>query len=140
MRVDAESCGPIWSAGVDDPRLTPIGGFLRHSHLDELPQLWNVLRGEMSLVGPRPERPHFVRQLRRAIPDYHRRHIIRPGITGLAQIHYRYDASIADVKKKLRFDRLYVERLGTRLDMMILLRTASTVVSGRLLPFLRSTR
>ncbi len=136
MRIDAEANGPVWSSGAGDPRLTPIGGFLRHSHVDELPQLWNVLRGVMSLVGPRPERPHFVSQLDQLIPDYHHRHIVKPGITGLAQVYYRYDTTVADVKKKLRFDRLYVQRLGLRLDMMILLRTASTIFFRRLLPYM----
>ncbi len=138
MRTDAEANGPVWSSGANDSRLTPIGGFLRHSHLDELPQLWNVLRGNMSLVGPRPERPHFVEQLHGLIPHYHHRHLVKPGITGLAQVYYRYDTSIADVKKKLRFDRLYVERVGLRLDLIIMLRTFRTILLSRLLPYLRS--
>ena len=137
MRVDAEANGPVWSAGADDPRLTPTGGLLRHSHLDELPQLWNVLRGDMSLVGPRPERPHFVEQLDEAIPDYHARHLVKPGITGLAQVHYRYDTTIADVKKKLRLDKLYVDRHSLRLDIFILLATTRTIFLRRLIPYLR---
>lgn len=131
MRVDAEAGGPVWAAAKEDPRMTSVGRFLRRTHLDELPQLFNVLRGEMSLVGPRPERPHFVNELHRVIPSYDDRFLIRPGMTGLAQIHYRYDQSIADVKRKLRFDRLYVKRLCLALDARILAWTVLVVVTGR---------
>ena len=137
MRTNAEANGPVWSSGTNDPRLTPIGGLLRHSHLDELPQLWNVARGEMSLVGPRPERPHFVKKLRREIQNYHERHTVKPGITGLAQVNYRYDASIKDVKNKLRYDRLYVKRTGLGLDASILFKTTSTILFRRFIPYLK---
>ena len=131
MRMDAEVSGPVWAAGESDPRLTPIGGFLRRAHLDELPQLFNVFKGNMSLVGPRPERPHFVEQLDRAIPRYDQRLLVKPGMTGLAQVHYRYDQSIEDVKRKLRFDLLYVRRMCLMLDAKILLWTLFVVVTGR---------
>lgn len=131
MIVDAEADGPRWSAGRVDSRITRVGAFLRRTHLDELPQLWNVLRGEMSLVGPRPERPCFVDELERLIPGYAERYRVKPGVTGLAQVHYRYDASIADVKRKLRFDRLYIERMCLGLDLRILARTFTVVMTQR---------
>lgn len=131
MQHDAESEGPVWSAGEEDPRVTPIGGFLRRSHLDELPQLLNVLRGQMSLVGPRPERPHFVQTLHGAIPRYDQRLLLKPGMTGLAQVHYRYDASIDDVRRKLRFDLLYIKRMCLTLDVKILAWTLLVVATGR---------
>ena len=131
MVVDAEAGGPVWAAGEEDPRMTRIGRFLRRTHLDELPQLFNVFKGEMSLVGPRPERPHFIEQLNLAVPRYDERLLIKPGMTGLAQVHYRYDASIADVKRKLRFDRLYVKRMCLALDLRILAWTVLVVITGR---------
>ena len=131
MRVDAEANGPVWSAGEEDPRLTPIGGFLRRTHLDELPQLINVLVGHMSLVGPRPERPHFVETLHGTIPRYDQRLLLKPGMTGLAQVHYRADTSLADVRRKLRFDLLYVKRMCLTLDVKILTWTLLVVVTGR---------
>lgn len=131
MVMKAEADGPVWAAGKNDPRLTRVGRFLRRTHLDELPQLLNVIKGEMSLVGPRPERPHFVQTLNREIPRYDSRLLVRPGITGLAQVHYRYDASIADVKRKLRFDLLYVRRMCLALDARILAWTFLVVVTGR---------
>ena len=131
MVVDAESGGPVWAAGEEDPRMTRIGRFLRRTHLDELPQLFNVFKGEMSLVGPRPERPHFIERLNLAVPRYDERLLIKPGMTGLAQVHYRYDASIADVKRKLRFDRLYVKRMCLALDLRILAWTVLVVITGR---------
>jgi lipopolysaccharide/colanic/teichoic acid biosynthesis glycosyltransferase len=131
MRVDAEKSGPVWASKRDDPRLTPIGGFLRRTHLDELPQLFNVFKGEMSLVGPRPERPCFVEELDQAIPRYDERHLIKPGMTGLAQVHYCYDQSLADVKRKLRYDLLYVKRMCLTLDLRILASTLVTISSGR---------
>ncbi|MCI0557268.1 MAG: sugar transferase, partial [Nitrososphaera sp.] len=123
--------GPKWSSGDQDSRLTRIGGFLRRSHLDELPQLWNVLKGDMSLVGPRPERPFFVETLNRSIPRYDERFLIKPGMTGLAQVHYRYDQSLSDVKRKLRFDLLYVRRMCLALDVRILFWTLLVVATGR---------
>ena len=131
MVVDAEARGPVWASRKDDPRLTKVGAFLRRTHLDELPQLFNVLKGEMSLVGPRPERPHFVEELNREVPRYDSRLLIKPGMTGLAQVHYRYDQSVADVKRKLRFDLLYVKRMCLALDARILLWTLIVVVTGR---------
>ena len=131
MRVDAEAGGPVWAAGDEDPRMTRLGCFLRRTHLDELPQLFNVLKGDMSLVGPRPERLCFVEQLDREIPRYDERLLIKPGMTGLAQVHYRYDQSIADVKRKLRFDLLYVKRMCLMLDARILAWTFLVVMTGR---------
>lgn len=131
MRVDAEANGPVWCAGEEDPRMTRVGGLLRRTHIDELPQLWNVVRGHMSLVGPRPERPRFVEQLHQALPGYDERLLIKPGMTGLAQVHYRYDTSIADVRRKLRFDQLYIRRLCLALDARILVWTVLVVITGR---------
>ena len=131
MTIDAEAAGPQWAARRDDPRLTRIGAFLRRTHLDELPQLFNVLSGDMSLVGPRPERPCFIDNLNRDIPRYDERFLIKPGMTGLAQVHYRYDTSIADVKRKLRFDLLYVKRMCVALDLRILFWTVGVVATGR---------
>ena len=131
MRVNAEAQGPVWAARERDPRLTRLGVCLRRLHFDELPQLWNVLVGDMSLVGPRPERPHFVETLNREIPRYDERLLLKPGMTGLAQVHYRYDQSIEDVKRKLRFDLLYVKRMCLMLDARILAWTILVVVTGR---------
>lgn len=131
MRCDAEPNGPVWATPEHDPRVTPIGAFLRRTHLDELPQLFNVLQGNMSLVGPRPERPCFVSTLDREIPRYEERLLIKPGMTGLAQVHYRYDQSLADVKRKLRFDLLYVKRMCLMLDARILVWTMLVVLTGR---------
>lgn len=131
MVVDAEAAGPVWAAAQHDPRVTRIGRILRQTHLDELPQLFNVVRGDMSLVGPRPERPYFVNQLDETVPHYDCRLYVRPGITGLAQVHYRYDQTVADVKKKLRFDLLYVKRMCLLLDARILAWTVLVVVTGR---------
>ena len=131
MVVDAEAGGPVWAAGEEDPRMTRLGRFLRRTHLDELPQLFNVFSGQMSLVGPRPERPYFIERLNLAVPGYDERLLIKPGMTGLAQVHYRYDASIADVKRKLRFDLLYVKRMCLALDLRILGWTVVVVLTGR---------
>ena len=127
MRTDAESGGPAWAA-ADDPRVTRIGGFLRRSRIDELPQLLNVLRGEMSLVGPRPERPHFVPELAREIPYYRDRTAIKPGITGWAQVNYPYGASIEDARAKLTYDLYYVRHRSLMLDLRILLATVRVVL------------
>ncbi len=131
MGINAEISGPVWAARGHDPRVTRLGAFLRKSHLDELPQLFNVLKGEMSLVGPRPERPCFVETLNREIPRYDERLFIKPGMTGLAQVHYRYDQTLADVKRKLRFDLLYMKRMCLMLDARILAWTLLVVVTGR---------
>jgi lipopolysaccharide/colanic/teichoic acid biosynthesis glycosyltransferase len=119
--------GPQWSL-PGDPRVTPVGRFLRATHLDELPQLWNVLRGEMSLVGPRPERPEFVAQFERAIPCYRDRLLVRPGVTGLAQVQLPPDTDLNSVCSKLACDLYYVQRVGAWLDLRIILSTASAVV------------
>lgn len=130
MMQDAEAkSGPIW-AKENDPRVTSIGAFLRKTHLDELPQFINVLRGEMSLVGPRPERPYFVQEFRKVIPHYDRRLFAKPGITGLAQIKRRYDETIHDVKKKVRYDVLYIRKMCPVLDLMVLAMTVKAVVLG----------
>jgi len=128
MRQDAETkSGPVW-AKENDPRVTKVGDFLRKTHLDELPQLFNVLSWEMSVVGPRPERPHFVKELRQQIPHYDKRHYAKPGITGLAQIKRRYDDSIDDVKKKVRYDVLYIKKMCPFLDVKVIALTAFTVI------------
>ncbi len=123
--------GPVWAMVGEDPRVTRLGRFLRRTHVDELPQLFNVLKGEMSLVGPRPERPCFVNELERAIPRYEHRLYVTPGMTGLAQVHYRYDQTMADVQKKLRFDLLYVKRMCLMLDARIAVWTLFVVITGR---------
>lgn len=127
MGVDAErDSGPVWAA-ARDPRVTPVGRFLRASHLDELPQLWNVLRGEMSLVGPRPERSHFVTQFETLVPGYADRFAARPGITGLSQIRSGYDQSISTVRRKIRYDRFYIRRACVLLDLWLLMGTIGYV-------------
>lgn len=131
MRQDAEAAsGPTW-AGNDDPRITSVGRWLRRARLDEIPQLWNVLRGDMGFVGPRPERPEFVEWLSREIPYYHLRHIIRPGITGWAQVCYQYGASLAESKEKLKYDLYYVKNLSLSLDLIIAVRSVKIVLLGR---------
>ena len=131
MRADAEAdSGPTW-AGDDDPRITRVGKFLRKSRIDEIPQLWNVLKGDMYLVGPRPERPEFVEWLNQEIPHYHLRHTVRPGITGWAQIRYRYGSSIEDAKEKLRYDLFYVKNMSPGLDLLIFLSTIKIILWGR---------
>jgi lipopolysaccharide/colanic/teichoic acid biosynthesis glycosyltransferase len=123
MRHDAETqTGPVWST-ANDPRITPLGQILRATHIDEFPQLWNVLRGEMSLVGPRPERPEIVGKLEHAIPHYRQRLNVRPGITGLAQLHLPPDSSLKSVQQKLLYDLYYVQHLNPWLDLRILLLT-----------------
>jgi lipopolysaccharide/colanic/teichoic acid biosynthesis glycosyltransferase len=139
MAHDCErSSGPRWST-PGDPRVTRLGGLLRRTHLDELPQLWNVVRGEMSLVGPRPERPVFVRQLERALPRYPERLAVLPGVTGLAQVQRPADEDLPGVRRKLAYDLCYIERMGPWLDARIVAATALKVlgvpfgVTGRLL-------
>jgi len=131
MREDAEAdVGPTW-AGDDDPRVTSVGRWLRRMRLDEVPQLWNVLRGEMAFVGPRPERPEFVEWLAREIPYYHLRHIVRPGITGWAQVRYQYGASLEEAREKLKYDLYYIKNLSLSLDLFILSESAKIVLLGR---------
>ena len=130
MVHDAESeTGPVW-AEPRDARVTTLGRWLRRSRLDEVPQLWNVLMGEMSLVGPRPERPFFVDRLRDQIPLYSRRHRVQPGITGLAQVHLQYDDTLEDVRQKLKYDLFYIETMSLGLDAKILFRTVRTTLGG----------
>ncbi|MGE5316234.1 MAG: undecaprenyl-phosphate glucose phosphotransferase [Acidobacteriota bacterium] len=131
MRADAESkSGPVW-APKNDTRVTRIGKFLRKTRLDEIPQFINVLAGEMSLVGPRPERPFFVEKLSKEIPLYKRRLAVRPGITGWAQIKQGYDTSIDDVRSKVRYDLFYIENMSFRMDIKILLTTVYVMVAGK---------
>ncbi len=131
MFDDAEAAtGAVW-ARPGDARVTPVGRFLRRTRLDELPQLWNVLRGDMSLVGPRPERPEFVEQLRRQIPFYGQRHIVRPGLTGWAQVRYTYGSSVEDALEKLQYDLFYIKNLSLALDLFIIFSTVKTVLLRR---------
>lgn len=128
MSVDAEEDGkPKW-ADLDDPRITSVGGVLRRTRIDELPQLYNVLRGEMSLIGPRPERPEFVEQLEAQIPFYDYRHTVKPGISGWAQINYPYGSSIEDAKEKLKYDLYYIKNYSIFLDFLVLLQTFRVVI------------
>jgi len=131
MFQDAESkSGPIW-ADKDDPRVTPVGRVLRRMHLDELPQFLNILEGSMSLVGPRPERPFFVEQFIKEIPLYRRRLNVRPGLTGWAQVKHKYDASMEDVRNKLRFDLFYIENMSIRMDVKILIHTFFRMITAK---------
>ena len=131
MRTDAEKDGVARWANKDDDRTTRIGRFIRKTRLDELPQLFNVLRGEMSFVGPRPERPQFVNQLNQEIRYYGIRHSVKPGLTGWAQLRYPYGASVSDAEEKLKFDLFYVKNQGLAFDLMILLQTVEVVLFGR---------
>ncbi|MEZ4700404.1 MAG: sugar transferase [Rhodothermales bacterium] len=131
MRRDAEAAtGPVW-ASEDDPRYTPLGRWLRKTRLDEVPQFFNVLKGEMSLVGPRPERPYFVDRLSHEIPLYNRRSRVKPGITGWAQVIWRYDASLSDVKQKVKYDLFYIANMSLRMDFKILFMTIKTAFLGK---------
>jgi len=129
MVQDAERAGPAWSE-KGDTRVTPVGRYLRHTHLDELPQLWNIIRGDMSFVGPRPERPEFVGDLEKMVPYYPLRHLVRPGVSGWAQINYRYGASVDDATKKLAYDLYYIKHRNHLLDLKIGLKTAAMVFRG----------
>ena len=131
MYKDAEKhTGPVWSS-KDDPRVTWVGKFIRKARIDEIPQMYNVLKGEMSIVGPRPERPFFVEKLSEEIPYYKRRLKVRPGITGWAQVKHKYDESIDDVKIKLRYDLFYIENMSLRMDFKIIARTIFVVSFGK---------
>ncbi len=131
MIVNAERfSGPMW-AGEDDRRITRIGNFIRKWRIDEIPQLWNVLKGEMSFVGPRPEREHFVRQLEQTIPYFRERLSVKPGITGWAQVCYGYGASEDDAKEKLNYDLFYIKNMSIAMDLMIVLRTIKIVIFGK---------
>lgn len=130
MRLDAEANGAVW-AKKKDSRLTRIGKLIRKLRIDELPQIWNVLRGEMSIIGPRPERPEFMKELNSLIPYYALRHTVKPGITGWAQINYPYGASVEDTLEKLKYDLFYIKNLSFFLDCLILLKTIRIVLFGR---------
>jgi sugar transferase (PEP-CTERM system associated) len=130
MRADAEREGAVW-AEKGDPRVTRVGRVIRKLRIDEIPQMWNVLRGEMSFVGPRPERPEFVSLLGRKIPYYSLRHFVKPGITGWAQVNYPYGASEEDALEKLKYDLFYIKHLSPILELKILVKTAKVVLFGK---------
>jgi exopolysaccharide biosynthesis polyprenyl glycosylphosphotransferase len=132
MRTDAEAqTGAVWSAGQSDPRVTKIGRFMRRTRIDELPQLWNVLRGDMSVVGPRPERPEFVTDLTKQIPFYGQRHVVRPGLTGWAQVRHSYGATVEDALQKLQYELFYIKHMSVAFDLFIMLETIKTVLVRR---------
>ena len=130
MRLDAERDGPVWAQDGDD-RTTRVGRVIRKIRVDEIPQFWNILKGEMNFVGPRPERPHFVAQLAEEIPFYEQRHLIPPGLTGWAQIKYPYGSSIEDARQKLQYDLYYIKNQSLVLDAVILFETVKTILFGR---------
>jgi exopolysaccharide biosynthesis polyprenyl glycosylphosphotransferase len=128
MRADAEKqSGPVW-ATADDPRVTRVGRIIRRLRLDELPQLFHVLAGDMSMVGPRPERPHFVADLGARIPYFGQRHIVKPGLTGWAQINYRYGSTFEDAVQKLQYDLFYIKNQSLLFDLSILFNTVKIVI------------
>ena len=128
---DAEAdTGATWAAD-DDPRITRVGKFLRSSRLDEIPQLWCVLKGDMHFVGPRPERPEFVEWLSKEIPYYGVRHVVRPGITGWAQVQYKYGNTLEDAREKLQYDLFYIKNASLGLDLLIMFQTIKIVLLGR---------
>ena len=130
MKTDAEEDGtPVWAASNDD-RVTRVGRVIRKLRIDEIPQFWNILRGDMNFVGPRPERPHFVKQLATAISYYEHRHLVAPGLTGWAQIKYPYGASVADARQKLQYDLYYIKNQSLTLDLVIVFETVKTVLFG----------
>jgi lipopolysaccharide/colanic/teichoic acid biosynthesis glycosyltransferase len=130
MRNGSHKGKPSWTAD-DDPRVTRVGRFMRKLRFDELPQLVNILRGEMSLVGPRPEVPYFCELLEKEIPFFNQRHVVRPGLTGWAQVKYQYGASLEEAKIKFEFDLFYIRHLSLLLDIAILVETARVVIWGR---------
>ena len=125
-----EMRGPVFKV-TNDPRVTPVGRWIRRFRLDELPQLFNVLRGEMAVVGPRPERPEFVKWLSQEIPFYGMRHMVRPGITGWAQIRYKYGSTVEDAREKLQYDLFYIKNASLGLDLLIMFQTVKTVLLRR---------
>jgi len=132
MRADAErDTGPVWSRGGSDARITPIGRLMRRTRIDELPQFWNILVGNMSLVGPRPERPEFVQSLAQQIPFYGLRHVVKPGLTGWAQVRYTYGASVEDAIEKLQYDLFYIKNMTVGLDVFVMFETIKTVLLRR---------
>jgi sugar transferase (PEP-CTERM system associated) len=130
MRTDAEKDGPVWARDADD-RVTRVGRIIRKIRVDEIPQFWNILKGDMNFVGPRPERPHFIAQLAAEIPYYEQRHLIAPGLTGWAQIKYPYGASIEDARQKLQYDLYYIKNQSLALDAAILFETIKTILFSR---------
>jgi exopolysaccharide biosynthesis polyprenyl glycosylphosphotransferase len=131
MKIDAEKDGnPVW-ATADDNRTTRVGRIIRLIRVDEIPQFWNIIKGEMSFVGPRPERPHFVSQLAEEVPFYGHRHLVAPGLTGWAQIKYPYGASVEDARRKLQYDLYYIKNQSLALDLVIVFETVKTVLFGK---------
>jgi lipopolysaccharide/colanic/teichoic acid biosynthesis glycosyltransferase len=130
MRQDAESGTPVWAKDGDE-RVTRIGRFIRMTRLDELPQLWNVIKGEMSFVGPRPERPFFVEQLSAEIPYYEQRLAVKPGVTGWAQVKYRYGATVEEATEKLRYDLYYIKHMSIFFDLTIVFDTVKVILFGK---------
>ncbi|MBK8553765.1 MAG: sugar transferase [Ignavibacteria bacterium] len=127
MVLNSEEYGPEW-AGENDPRITKVGRLLRELYIDEIPQMINVLKNEMSLIGPRPERPYFVEQLKKEIPYYYKRLTVKPGITGWAQIKHKYDSSLEDVKTKIQYDFYYIENMSLKLDFKIMINTVIVIL------------
>ena len=130
MRLDAEANGPQWSTQGHDPRVIRFGRFLRKYRIDEIPQLFNVLRGEMSFVGPRPERPELAASLQQEIPFFIERLLLQPGLTGWAQVRYPYGESVYDAKRKLEYDLYYLKHMSIMFDLLIILDTVRTVLVG----------
>ena len=130
MGTDAEADGAKW-ATKNDPRVTKVGMLLRKTRIDEIPQLWNVLRGDMGFVGPRPERPEFVNWLNEELPFYYLRTLIRPGLTGWAQVRYGYGATLAETKEKLEYDLYYIKHMSLGLDLLIMFETIKTILRRR---------
>jgi sugar transferase (PEP-CTERM system associated) len=130
MRTDAEAAGAKWAV-KNDPRVTGFGMFMRKTRVDEIPQLWNVLRGDMGLVGPRPERPEFIPMLKEALPFYELRHLIRPGLTGWAQVRYGYGATLEEAREKLEYDLYYIKHMTLGLDLLIMFETIKTIIRRR---------
>jgi len=130
MFIDAEAAGAVW-ATKNDPRITRVGMFMRKTRLDEIPQLWNILRGDMDFVGPRPERPEFMDMLNEHLPFYYLRHLIRPGLTGWAQIRYGYGATLAEAREKLEYDLYYLKHMSLGLDLYIMFETIKTIIRRR---------
>jgi lipopolysaccharide/colanic/teichoic acid biosynthesis glycosyltransferase len=131
MRIDAEHMTGAQWARQEDPRVTRVGRFIRKYRLDEMPQFLNIIRGEMSFIGPRPERPEFVKKLRQEISYYDERHSVRPGLTGWAQVQYQYGASVEDAWRKLEYDLFYLQNMSIFFDLVILLKTVRIVLTGQ---------
>ena len=130
MRASSSS-DTATATSVEDPRITVVGALLRRTHIDEIPQLWNVMRGEMTLIGPRPEQPKLVEQYRLALPDYDRRHLVKPGLSGWAQVRYGYAADLYETKIKLHYDLHYLDNIGPRIDLKIVVLTAMVFMKKR---------